>query len=42
MYVDNGVGKSCDPFDCKSIAQALSWFADHPKESIQMGEKAGS
>ena len=39
MYVEPGYGLACDPDDSKSIAEALRWFLDHPREMREMGER---
>jgi glycosyltransferase involved in cell wall biosynthesis len=39
MYVDTGVGLTCDPDDPESIAAALQWFIEHPVEMRAMGER---
>jgi glycosyltransferase involved in cell wall biosynthesis len=41
-YVDPGYGLACDPRDAKSIAAALVWFVEHPKETRMMGEAGRS
>ncbi len=38
-YVDPGFAKACDPEDPASIAAALKWFVDHPKELSEMGRR---
>ena len=37
-FVENGYGLACDSDDCRSIADALQWFFDHPKDTRRMGE----
>ena len=39
LYVEPGYGLACDPDDPKSIADALAWFLNHPKEMREMGER---
>jgi len=39
LYVTNGFGKSCDPSDSRSIADALRWFLAHAPETAAMGEE---
>ncbi len=39
MYVEPGYGLACDPDNPESIAAALRWFLEHPKEAREMGEK---
>ncbi|MDH3445593.1 MAG: glycosyltransferase [Deltaproteobacteria bacterium] len=38
-YVDLGYGLACDPDKPESIASALRWFVDHPREMRAMGER---
>lgn len=38
-YVEPGYGLACDPEDPESIAEALQWFLNHPKEMREMGER---
>jgi glycosyltransferase involved in cell wall biosynthesis len=38
-FVANGYGLTCDSDDCRSIADALRWFLDHPAETRRMGER---
>jgi glycosyltransferase involved in cell wall biosynthesis len=37
-YVESGYGLACDPADPGSIAAALAWLIDHPREVRAMGE----
>ncbi len=39
MFVEPGYGLACNPADQESIAKALRWFAEHPKETREMGER---
>lgn len=39
MFVRPGYGLACDPEDPKSIAAALRWFLEYPKEMRDMGER---
>ena len=39
FFVEPGYGLTCDPEDPESIAEALHWFLEHPKEMRMMGEK---
>jgi glycosyltransferase involved in cell wall biosynthesis len=39
LYVANGFGRSCDPNDSRSIADALRWFLAHAPETAAMGEE---
>jgi glycosyltransferase involved in cell wall biosynthesis len=39
LYVDPGYGLACNPEDPSSIAAALSWFLEHPAETVAMGER---
>ncbi len=38
-FVDAGCAVSCRPEDPKSIAEAIQWFIDHPRERFEMGQK---
>jgi glycosyltransferase involved in cell wall biosynthesis len=38
MFVDPGYGLACNPDSASSIADALEWFVDHPKEMRAMGD----
>ena len=40
MYVQPGYGRSCNPADAKSIADALHWFCQNRQRTRQMGELA--
>lgn len=40
FYVEPGFARACDPQDPASIAEALTWFLEHPAEAWQMGECA--
>jgi len=37
--VEPGYGLACNPDDPASIAAALRWFAAHPEETREMGER---
>lgn len=39
MFVETGYGLACDPEDPTSIAAALRWFLEHPREMRAMGER---
>jgi glycosyltransferase involved in cell wall biosynthesis len=39
MFVEPGYGLACNPADPESIAKALRWFTEHPKETREMGER---
>jgi glycosyltransferase involved in cell wall biosynthesis len=39
MYVTPEYGLACDPDSPASIAKALQWFLDHPRERKVMGER---
>lgn len=39
LFVENGVAISCNPADPSSLAAALRWFLNHPKETNEMGER---
>jgi glycosyltransferase involved in cell wall biosynthesis len=39
LFVAPGYGRSCNPADAASIANALRWFVDHRAESRQMAER---
>jgi glycosyltransferase involved in cell wall biosynthesis len=39
MFIAPGLARSCDPTDPVSIAAALSWFLDHPKERRRMAAR---
>jgi glycosyltransferase involved in cell wall biosynthesis len=38
-YVDGGLAKSCVPESAESIAEALRWFLEHPRERQEMAER---
>jgi glycosyltransferase involved in cell wall biosynthesis len=38
VFVNPRYGRSCNPDDPDSIADALRWFVEHPEETRQMGE----
>ncbi|NEO21431.1 glycosyltransferase [Moorena sp. SIO4A5] len=38
MYVEPGYGLAANPEDPESIARALRWYLEHPKEMREMGE----
>ncbi len=38
-FVGPGYGLACDPDDPESVAAALRWFAEHPEETRDMGER---
>jgi glycosyltransferase involved in cell wall biosynthesis len=38
MFVNPRYGRSCNPDDPDSIADALRWFLDHPEERERMGK----
>ncbi len=38
-FVEPGYGLACNPDDPESIAEALRWFLDHPREMRDMGEQ---
>ena len=39
MYVEAGYGLACDAEDPPSVAAALRWLLDHPREMRTMGER---
>jgi glycosyltransferase involved in cell wall biosynthesis len=39
MYVEPGYGLACNPDDADSIADALRWYLEHPREMRAMGER---
>ena len=39
IYVEPNYGLACDPDNPESIASALQWFLEHPKEMREMGER---
>jgi glycosyltransferase involved in cell wall biosynthesis len=39
LFVDGGYGLACDVNDPASIASAIHWFLDHPREMQLMGER---
>ncbi|MEO2034809.1 MAG: glycosyltransferase [Planctomycetaceae bacterium] len=39
LFVKEGCARSCDTEDVESIAAALEWFSEHPKETRAMGER---
>jgi glycosyltransferase involved in cell wall biosynthesis len=39
MYVETGYGLACDSNHAESVAVAIRWFLEHPKEMRAMGEK---
>jgi glycosyltransferase involved in cell wall biosynthesis len=39
MYVDPAYGLACQAEDPSSVAEALRWFVEHPKEMRAMGER---
>jgi glycosyltransferase involved in cell wall biosynthesis len=39
LFVEPGYALACDPADPYSIAQALSWFVEHPGQTRQMGDQ---
>ncbi len=39
MFVSPGYGQFCDSDDPASIAQAIRWFVEHPKDAQEMGRK---
>jgi spore maturation protein CgeB len=39
MFVKAGYGRSCNPTDSKSIAEALRFFFDHQSETRLTGER---
>jgi len=40
MFVHPGYARVCDPTDPNSIAAALLWFVDHPRERREMAQRA--
>ena len=39
LFVEPGYGLACTPEDPRSIADALQWLIDHPREMRAMGER---
>jgi glycosyltransferase involved in cell wall biosynthesis len=39
MFVAPGYARACDPGDADSVAQALTWFLDHPEERRVMAAR---
>ncbi len=39
LFVENGFARACNPADASSIAQAVCWYLDHPRERRAMGER---
>jgi len=38
-YVRPGYGRSCDPQDVESVAEAIQWYVEHPEKRREMGER---